>query len=177
MKNKVYKLTITALFSALLCIGCPFVLPLAPIAITLSVFFILLTGAVLPPLHSCCAVLVYIAIGAVGVPVFSGFRGGFSVLVGVTGGYIAAYPFMALVIAVIVKVFKKRSVLSLSLGMLSALIICYLLGTAWYSLSANVSFSKGLAVCVYPFIPLDLLKAICAICVVKALPRKILEAV
>lgn len=162
-KRMTKKLTLTALFAAIIAVAAPISIPVGPIPITLAVFAIFLCGALLPPLYSVSATLVYIALGAVGLPVFSKFAGGFQVLIGATGGFIWAYPLMALVIALSVKLFKKRSVLSLAVGMVTALLICYSLGTLWFIHLLNYSFIKGLQLCVIPFILPDLAKAIIAI--------------
>ena len=74
------KLVFTALFAAILCILSPISVPAGPIPVTLSVFALFLTAPVLPPAEAFFAVLVYILLGALGLPVFSGFNGGFHVL-------------------------------------------------------------------------------------------------
>lgn len=157
------RLILTALFAAIIAVAAPISIPIGTVSHTLSVFAIFLCGAILPPVYAASATLVYIALGAVGLPVFSNFEGGIGKLVGYTGGFIWSYPLMALVIALSVMLFKKRSILSLALGMTAALIICYIMGTMWYSHLAGVSFEKGLIVCFYPFIGFDILKAVAAI--------------
>jgi biotin transport system substrate-specific component len=117
------------------------------------------------------ATLVYIALGTVGLPVFSGFEGGIGKLIGPTGGFIWAYPFMVLVIAFSVKLFKKRSILSLSAGILAATVICYAMGTLWYSRLTGNSFESSVAVCVLPFIPADLIKGAAAVAVTMGLEK------
>lgn len=161
-KNKIYSIAITSVFAALLCVICPFSISAGAIPFTLAVFGIMLCGALLSPLKSVCAVLVYVAIGALGFPVFSGMTGGIGVLAGPTGGYIAAYPFTALIVSLFVKKATANRPLRLIAGMLCALAALYLIGTAWYCIYAGVSPVAGLMACVVPFVPFDLLK--CVLC-------------
>ncbi len=158
-KSRIYKIIICALFTAIICALSLVSIPLMTVPFTLSVFAVLLTGALLSPKYAAISVLCYILIGAIGIPVFSGFRGGLGVLFGVTGGYIISYPFMALAVAISVKLFKKRSLLSLSVGSITALIMCYVLGTLWFSRFTQQSFVNSLMVCVVPFVLFDLIKA------------------
>lgn len=162
-KQTLRKLILTAIFAAIISIASPFTIPIGPVPVTLSVLAVFLCGAILPPLYAMSATLVYIALGAVGLPVFSNFEGGFAKLIGPTGGFIWAYPIMALIIAFSVKIFKKRSIISLASGMTAALAICYLFGTSWFCYLTGNDFSKGLSLCVLPFIAADLLKAAAAI--------------
>ena len=157
------KLILTALFAAIISIASPIYIPIGTIPVTLSVFAIFLSGSILPPVYAISSTLVYIALGAVGLPIFSNFEGGIGKLVGYTGGFIWSYPLMALIIALSVRLFGKRNILSLSLGMLAALAVCYTMGTAWYGHLAGVSFEVGLKACVYPFIGFDIAKAAAAI--------------
>ena len=108
------------------------------------------------------AVLVYILLGAIGVPVFAGFSGGFGVLLNTTGGYIIGFLFSALVMWGIEKVFGRKPVMQI-LSMLVGLIVCYAIGTAWFMVvysRANGAVGLGtvLGWCVIPFIIPDLVK-------------------
>ncbi len=166
-KTKLYKLAVTALFCALICVLSVLSFPVFAIPITFSVFAVLITGGLLSPKYALFSVLGYILLGAIGLPVFAGFNAGLGVLFGPTGGYIIAYPFMALAVSVTVKLFKKRSVLSLSIGMLAALVFLYLFGTLWFSRYKEMSFVNSLLVCVVPFLPFDLIKLALAVLAVR----------
>ncbi|MEG2182983.1 MAG: biotin transporter BioY, partial [Oscillospiraceae bacterium] len=155
----VYKLAVTGMCAALICVLSVISIPIQPVPFTLSVFAIFLTGGLLSPKYAFCAALLYVLIGAVGLPVYSGFGAGPGILFGLTGGYLMSYPLMAAVVALSVKLFKGRSALSLSLGMIAALALCYLLGTAWFVFQSKMSVGQALALCVVPFILFDLLKA------------------
>lgn len=157
-KIKTKDLVITGMFAALICVISPFSIPTQPVPFTMSLFAIFLTGAVLQPRFALLASIVYLAIGAFGVPVFSGFGSGPDKLFGLTGGYLISYPLMAFIIALAFKYIKKFKTLALIGGMLIALFVCYMLGTLWFVHLSGNSISKALGLCVFPYIPLDLVK-------------------
>jgi len=160
MKNKVKNTVKIALFAAIMCVisQFSFPIPLSPVPITLSLFIVFLSGAMLSPASAFTSQIIYLLIGAVGLPVFSGFRGGLSVFFSPTGGFLIAYPFMALIISLFAKTDKKFILLFIS--MLISLFLCYFIGTAVYIIYSNTSFSAALSVTVLPFIPFDILKAV-----------------
>jgi|GEM_PF-3445833 len=88
---KVKKITLIGLLAACLCILAPVSFPIGVIPISLATFAIYIIASLLVWHNTILVILVYIVIGAVGLPVFSGFRGGFSILLGYTGGYIFGY--------------------------------------------------------------------------------------
>lgn len=135
---------------------------------TLAVFLcVLLLGAK----ESLAAVGAYILLGAVGCPVFSGFRGGVGTLLGPTGGYIIGFILICIVSGNLIKRFGERKGVQF-LAMLAGLLCCYVFGTAWFML---VSFGRGesaglwaaLVSCVLPFIIPDVIKICIAIIIYK----------
>ena len=108
------------------------------------------------------AVLVYILLGAVGIPVFAGFTGGIGVLMGNTGGYILGFLGSALVMWALEKLPGKRSVIQI-FSMIAGLLVCYTFGTLWFmTVYAGTTGKVGLVTvlgwCVIPFIIPDLIK-------------------
>ena len=98
-KSRILETTYIALFAALIAV-CAFItipMPLPFISFTLQTFGVFAALGILGGRDGTTAVAVYILLGAIGVPVFSGFRGGFGVLIGPTGGYIAGFLGAALV--------------------------------------------------------------------------------
>lgn len=158
-------LVMTGLFTAIICIISQLTIPLSPIPFSLSLFAIFLTGALLPPRNALLSVLTYILLGAFGIPVFAGYKGGIQILAGMTGGYIMAYPIMAFVTALSYKYLNKYKMLSLALGMAASLIICYLVGTLWFSYVSGNDIPTSLTMCVYPFVIFDIIKIILAIAI------------
>ena len=110
------------------------------------------------------SLLTYILIGAAGVPVFSGFKGGPGVLLGTTGGYIIGFLFMPLIFLAAEKFFGSRIIPQIA-ALLLGLLVCYAFGTAWFiHVSTNtVTLEKALKWCVIPFIIPDLIKLVLAL--------------
>jgi biotin transport system substrate-specific component len=158
-------IVMTGMFTAVICIMAQLTIPIQPIPFSLALFAIFLTGALLSPRYAFLSVLVYLLLGAFGLPVFAGPKGGFQVLTGMTGGYLMAYPLMALVTSLFYKYIKKYKIIALALGMSTSLIICYGIGTAWFSFVSGNNFYTSLTLCVFPFVLFDILKIVLAISV------------
>ncbi len=159
-RGKIHTICECALFSALICVLSPFVVPIGPVPVSLSLFAVMFTGSVLSVRKSMVAVVVYILAGSVGIPVFAGFQGGFSQLLSPTGGYIWSYFAVALVVSACA---KKGLWVHLTGGFLS-LVVCYVSGTLWYMfLTDTRSLVTVLTICVIPFVPFDIIKTFAAI--------------
>ena len=131
---------------------------------TFAVFFVL---SLLGGRRGTASVIVYIILGAVGVPVFSGFTGGFAKLVGMTGGYIIGFIFIGLIYWLAVKLFGKRLSVQI-IALFTGLIICYAFGTAWFMViyarqTGPIGLWTSLTMCVIPFIIPDLVKLALAV--------------
>ena len=151
-----------ALMTALICVAGPLSISIGPIPITLSHFAVYLAAAVLGAKGDTIAVALYLLIGAVGVPVFSGFSGRLQKLMGVTGGYLVGYIPGAWIGGLAVKPGQtqpeKKWLLPLNL-VLGTLVI-YILGTAWFILQTGNSLASAMGLCVLPFLPGDATKIV-----------------
>ena len=126
---------------------------------TFAVFFVL---SILGGKRGTVAIIVYVLLGAVGVPVFAQFTSGIGILFGNTGGYIVGFIFMGLVYWLIVHFLGKKLWVEI-LAMVIGLAVCYSFGTVWFMIvyaQANgaVGLAMVLAWCVIPFIIPDLIK-------------------
>lgn len=145
------------------------------IPLTMQVFAVAFTAAFLGGKRGLIAVIVYILMGAIGLPVFSGMNGGFGVLLGNTGGYIIGYIFMVLVMWLMEKLcpkLKNRILISMILG----LCVCYIFGTAWFIVvytknTAAVGIGAALAWCVWPYVIPDIAKLVLANLMCKRLKK------
>ena len=113
------------------------------------------------------SILVYILLGAVGVPVFAGFSGGFGIIIGPTGGYIVAFILMGLLYWLLEALFGIKLYIRI-IAMLAGLLVCYAFGTAWFMVvyarqTGPMTLGAALASCVVPFIIPDLIKMALAI--------------
>ena len=135
---------------------------------TFGVFFALLF---LGGKKGTASIAIYLLLGALGLPVFSGFSGGLGHIFGATGGYMLGFLLTGLIYILFERIFKKSlkiSVLSLILG----LFVCYAFGTLWFSIyKENMSFIPALFVCVMPFIIPDLLKLALAVIVARKIKK------
>ena len=161
-ESKIHFMTKSAVLSALICIFSPVTVPIGPVPVTLGLFAVMLAGVVFESKKSLLAVMAFVLIGACGLPVFAGAKGGLSSLIGPTGGYIWSYFLVAFAVSKVS--FRSNSSFAKSfLGCVLGMIVCYILGTAQFVILAeNISFKNALKICVYPFIVFDLIKAVCA---------------
>ena len=135
---------------------------------TFAVFFVLL---LLGGERGTISTLIYILLGAIGVPVFAGFSGGIGILFGSTGGYIIGFLFTGLIYMLFSRVFKKSIVIKIA-ALVLGLAVCYAFGTAWFmhvymQNNGEVGLLTVLGWCVFPFIIPDLIKMALAVVVAK----------
>lgn len=144
---------------------------------TLQTFAVFVTIALLGTKRGLLAIITYILLGAIGVPVFAGFSGGLSALFGTTGGYIIGFIFSALVTGLIISHFGKKVYVQ-AIAMVLGLIVCYAFGTVWFiyvytAKTGAIGIMTALSWCVFPFIIPDLCKIAVAILVQKRVGRLI----
>lgn len=130
---------------------------------TLQTFAVFLAIGVLGGKRGTLAVLVYILLGAIGIPVFSGFKGGIGALTGTTGGYIVGFLASALLMWGMEKWLGRKKNWVLALQMVAGLLVCYAIGTIWFMVvyggnSGAIGVGTVLGMCVIPFIIPDLIK-------------------
>lgn len=152
------QMTLTAMLTALLCILGPLTLPVGPVPLSLTTAVLMLMALLLGASRAtlCCGV--YLLIGLVGLPVFSGFTGGMGALAGPTGGFLLGYLPMTAWCGFLCA--RTQSRVWRLLALLTDTALLYLIGTAWYVWQADVSAGTAMAVCVLPFLPGDAVKII-----------------
>ncbi len=141
-------------------------IPITPVPITLQTLAVLLTGAALGGRRGGLAMLVYLAEGAVGLPVFAGGTGGFIQLIGFTGGYLWSFPVAAFVTGLLCERRLDRSFLTSALAMLPGSLIIYALGAPWLAIVGiptphgifHPNLLQAFVLGMLPFIPGDLFK-------------------
>ena len=173
-----YDVAFIALCAALMAICSWISIPLS-VPITLQTFGVFMAVLLLGGKRGTLSVLVFILLGAVGLPVFSGFSGGMGIILGSTGGYIIGFIGTALVMWAFER-FAGKSLTARVLAMLIGLLVCYAFGTVWFMIvyarnSGAVGLITVLGWCVFPFIIPDLCKIALAYLLAgrirKALPR------
>jgi len=141
----VRKMTLAAFFAAMTAICSWISLPVADIAFTMQTFAVFLTLGILGGKWGTVSILIYLLLGSVGMPVFSGFRGGIGMLAGVTGGYLWGFLVSGLVYWMLER-FGKLPAMAL------AMTVCYLCGSLWFALYSGGGFGLILARCVLPYL-------------------------
>lgn len=165
--SKTARLTTCAVMSAVMCILGPMSIPIGPVPVSFTNLVVCLTVYLLGTKLGCISYLVYLLLGAAGLPVFSGFSGGLAKLAGPTGGYLIGFIFMALICGVVLERFQRKPVPAY-IGMVVGTAVAYLFGTVWFVIEAQSTVEYALTVCVFPFIPFDLIKIAIAIFLGKA---------
>ncbi len=165
------------MFAALCCATAPISIPLpGGVPITLQTAAVFLAALLLGPLYGFVAVLVYVLLGAVGLPVFAGFSGGIGSLVGMSGGFIMSWPFAALLAGFIYFKFgrNKKGVVKYAemiVAMLLGSVVIYVVGLTQFIFLTKMSIQASLLACMVPFIPGDLLKMVLVAIIVPVLEK------
>lgn len=154
------KLTLSALFTALIAVLAQVAIPLpfSPVPLTGQVIGVMLAGALLGSRAGTLAVTAYLLLGAAGAPVFSLGRGGFYMLTGPTGGYLWGFIPAVYIAGQIIERVKEPKIFRIAAAMFTALGFIYLLGALQLGLIMRYTPWQTLLTGVIPFLPLDLLK-------------------
>ncbi len=166
---KTIDLVYIGLFAALIAVCAWISIPLT-VSVTLQTFAVCLTAGLLGWKRATLTTIVYILLGIIGLPVFTGFNSGLAAVTGPTGGYIVGFIFTALIVGFAVeKVGRKiwQNVVFMVIGIL----VCYLFGTVWFVIAYKVSFVSALSTCVIPFLLPDAVKIVLAAVLVNRLKR------
>lgn len=150
----VKRLVRCAVFILFISICSAFALPFGAVPLSLGLLALVAVSVAGEVKTAVLSVLGYLLLGAVGLPVFAGFKGGLGVIFGPTGGFLLSYIAVAVVIAVFA--YRGKAVLGIVLGLL----VCYLKGSLWFMIIMKVSFTQAVSVTVLPFVVPDITKCI-----------------
>ena len=170
-KFTIQQIAMIAVMTAVTCVLAPLSVPIGPVPISLTNLVIYFSLFILGTKKGTISYLIYLLIGLVGIPVFSGFTGGPAKLAGPTGGYIIGFIVMAVIAGLVIDNCHKP--LIQLVGMIAGTIVCYLLGTIWFCIVADSTFKAALGICVIPFIPADLIKMIIAMIIGPMIKKRI----
>lgn len=176
--SKTTLMILCGVFAAITAICSVITIPLGftPVPVNLGTLAVFLTGGLLGKKYGTVSIIVYVLVGAAGLPVFSGFRGGTGVLAGPTGGYIIGYIAAAAIIGLLAEKAAARygeKIAVYAVSMTTGLLVCYAFGTAWFMVSTGTPLWSSLVACVFPFLPGDALKILTA-SILTARLRKVL---
>ena len=169
-RTKTHKMVLCALFAAMTAVLSQIAIPIGPVPINLATFAVFCAGALLGSKLGALSFIIWAALGAVGVPVFTMFRGGLGALVGPTGGYIIGYIPAAFITGLLIETINEDDqIYPYPVAMLAGMLAYFTLGTAWFMFSTNTGLWNALMFCVIPFLPGDLVKIVAATVVAKRL--------
>lgn len=160
--EKMKSMVLCSLMAGLMAAGAFIQIPIGPVPIVLTNLFVLLTGLLLGARWGMAGAALYLLVGAMGLPVFSGGRGGLAHLFGPTGGYLFGFVLSAGITGFIVECFRR----SLKGGVVAVLfgsLVIYGLGVPWLKAVTQMSWNKAWMIGMVPFLPGDVLKAFLAV--------------
>lgn len=170
-KTEIRRLVTAALAAALLAILAPWVIPIGAVGITLATLVLFTVSLTLPPAVAIMACAVYLLLGAIGLPVFAGFVGGFAAFLSPTGGFLIGYLPLTVTVSLAGRLSEKRAVhLAASVF---ALILLYTIGGVFYMAVTDATALQAVTVSVIPFILPDLVKLAAAIAIADVIRKRI----
>ena len=164
--GRVREMAYIAIFVVLIAVCSWISIPTPAVEFTMQTFAVFMAAGLLGGRRATWAVIVYLLLGAAGVPVFAHFTGGLGILLGTTGGYFVGFILTALLVWTAEHFLGNKTwvlVVSLALGM----VLCYAFGTAWFMVvyarqAGAIGLGTALAWCVFPFVPVDAAKLVLA---------------
>lgn len=168
-KFKTVDIVYIGLFAALIAVCAWISIPMT-VSFTLQTCAVCLTAGLLGWKRGTLTVIIYILLGMIGLPVFTGFKSGIAAVTGPTGGYIVGFIFTALIVGFAADKLGKKlwvNILFMAIGIL----VCYLFGTIWFMIAYKVTFASALTTCVVPFLIPDAVKIAVAAVLVNRLKK------
>jgi len=174
-------LTLIALFVAIIAVMAQITIPVQPVAFTMQTFAVFLAGLVLGAKRAAIAAALYLLLGAVGVPVFSAFQGGFGILIGTHGGYLWSFPLVAFIVGYAAdKVFRQKDAPAvkyvwLTAALALASLVNLSMGTLYLAFFLQIGIFAAFLSGMLPFLIPEALKVVLAIALGPKL-RKVIES-
>ena len=162
--ERILEIVKVSLMAALISVLGPIAVPLpfTPVPISLGILAVYISSYLLGAKTGTLSVIIYILVGLVGLPVFSGYAGGAAKLAGPTGGYIIGFIFGAMIGGLFADRFENKFFLPL-LGMALGTLVCYLFGTLWLAYQMSLTFKQALIAGVVPYAGFDCAKMVIAV--------------
>ena len=156
--EKLRMVVLASLMAALTAVGAYIYVPIGPVPIILSTLFVILSGLLLGSRWGLTSMALYLLVGAIGLPVFAGGKGGFAHFMGPTGGYLFGYLLASWITGFISERSRGRMILDILAVIIGSLAL-YALGVPWLKMVTQISWTKALMVGVLPFLIGDAIKA------------------
>lgn len=174
--NSLVTMIIVALIAAITCILAPLAIPIpvSPVPISLTNLVIYVSAYIIAK-YCAGSYVLYLLLGLVGLPVFSGFAGGAGKLFGPTGGYLIGFIPLAIIAGLAVEFFPKKIWIH-AIAFVLGTLICYGFGTAWLAYQAHMTFKKALWAGVIPYIAGDTAKIVISLIVGPYIRKQLIKA-
>lgn len=173
-RKQITKTVLVALFAALVAAGAFIKIPFVPVPMTLQTLFALLAAACLPPSMAVSSIVIYIFLGAIGLPILTA-GGGLAAVLGPTGGYLFGMIPGVLAGSALMKAIGSRIRLASLLSAIVTTVFIYLVGLPWLSWQMELSFASVLAAGLVPFIPGDILKIVVVFFIAPVIQSRVKE--
>lgn len=171
-KLLLHRRLVVALFAALLCILSPFSVPFGNVPLSLATFGVYLCALLLGGRGATATVLIYLALGAMGVPVFAGFNGGVQAFAGVTGGFLCGELLCACIAGTLCRRLPSHPLLQ-GVYLLAGTLALYICGTAWLAVCNHIPWHAAWLIGCVPFLPFDIVKIVAAVTLSATLKKAI----
>ncbi len=149
----------------------PVMLPFSQVPFTLQTMVIVLIAFMFKPYQAFLAIILYLILGSIGLPIFAYGQGGFDRIIGPTGGFLLLFPLVAYGISFFKS--KDKHIRNIMTALLWSILVLYPLATIWLAYSLSLDYLKALYI-MLPFIPLDILKTFLAYAIYKRLPEDLI---
>ncbi|MEM6456644.1 MAG: biotin transporter BioY [Acidobacteriota bacterium] len=162
------------LMAVLMAAGAQVSVPMVPVPMSLQTLFVLLAGFVLGPVDGALAAVVYLAAGALGLPVFAGGSAGFATLLGPTGGFLVSFVAMAAAAGLAVR--GRPRALTWKAGLIvggAASLLAFVVGVPWLKIAAEIPWTRAFEVGMLPFLPGAVVKLLLAVALARFLRARL----
>ena len=173
-KFSVRDLSYISLFATLIAVAGYIAIPLpfSTVPVTAQSMAVMLAGGLLPPVHAATSVLVFLLMGAIGIPVFAGGTAGLGIIAGKTGGYLIGFLAAAGLIAIL-KGKKTGFIRLLAAYTAGGILLVYTFGVLWLNYITGIGITKAVIFGALPFIPGDVVKVVAAALITLKLSKHI----
>jgi len=173
--EKIKKMVFAALFAALIAVGAYIRIPIGAVPITLQTFFVLLAAVALGRKWGVVSVVVYLLVGFIGFPVFTGGSGGVGILFGPTGGYLYSFIIVAYLVGLLSEKVEKKPIPLFIISVFGSLLILGI-GTVHLAGMSNLPITVAIMAGFAPFVFGDIIKSIAVALIAAVVSKKIKSA-
>ncbi|MBB5888770.1 biotin transporter BioY [Lactovum miscens] len=170
MKNKIFSIILIALGTALIAVASQISFPIGTVPITLQTLAVGLIASLYHVKETFLTMLLYLLLGLIGLPIFAGGAGGFSVIYGPTGGFLVTFLISGTLISSLLSIFHKKIITLAIINMIGAILTLFL-GTIWLKVFVNMNWSVAFLTGFIPFLADEILKVVLIVIITRALIR------